>query len=184
MNIFVKLMICVSVVLSLINISYANNLDDILSALQKAKFSEKEDLLSQIAEIKSNKSLIILKHIESGNLYYTKSEKITVYAEKIDKNYKITDILTGNNLGQVKKNKIKRISLNNKLRKHVRVLIAKASLVSEDKNIRINAAKTIFETSSFELLPLIDSSLVNEKNKSVTTQRCSKIVFDTINFRL
>ena len=167
MNIFVKLMICVSVVLSLINISYANNLDDILSALQKAKFSEKEDLLSQIADIKSNKSLIILKHIESGNLYYTKSEKITVYAEKIDKNYKITDILTGNNLGQVKKNKIKRISLNNKLRKHVRVLIAKASLVSEDKNIRIDAAKTIFETSSFELLPLIDSSLVNEKNKSV-----------------
>ena len=81
MNIFVKLMICVSVVLSLINISYANNLDDILSALQKAKFSEKEDLLSQIADIKSNKSLIILKHIESGNLYYTKSEKITVYAK-------------------------------------------------------------------------------------------------------
>ena len=37
MNIFVKLMICVSVVLSLINISYANNLDDILSALQKSK---------------------------------------------------------------------------------------------------------------------------------------------------
>ena len=37
MNIFVKLMICLSVVLSLINISYANNLNDILSALQKAK---------------------------------------------------------------------------------------------------------------------------------------------------
>ena len=73
MNIFVKLMICVSVVLSLINISYANNLDDILSALQKAKFSEKEDLLSQIADIKSNRSLIILQYIESGNLYYTKS---------------------------------------------------------------------------------------------------------------
>ena len=167
MNIFVKLMICLSVVLSLINISYANNLNDILSALQKAKFSEKQDLLTQIANIKSDRALTILRYIESGSLYYTKNEKITVYAEKVDKNYKITDVLTKNNLGEVKKNKIKRISLNNKLRKHVRVLIAQASLVSKDKKIRINAAKTIFQSKSLELLPLINIALENEQNKSV-----------------
>ena len=63
MNIFVKLMICLSVVLSLINISYANNLNDILSALQKAKFSEKQDLLTQIADIKSDRALTILRYI-------------------------------------------------------------------------------------------------------------------------
>ena len=64
-------------------------------------------------------------------------------------------------------NKIKRISLNNKLRKHVRVLIAQASLVSKDKKIRINAAKTIFQSKSLELLPLINIALENEQNKSV-----------------
>ena len=52
-----------------------------------------------------------------------------------------------------------------KLRKHIRVLIAQASLVSKDKKIRINAAKTIFQSKSLELLPLINIALENEQNK-------------------
>jgi urea transport system permease protein len=167
MKLFFRIFICLTILSSISFTSYANNLNDILSSLQKAKFSEKKELLSELAEIKSKKSLIILKYIERGSLYYIKSNKNTVYAEKIGKNYQLTDIVTGENLGEIKKKKIKRISLNNKLRKYIRILIAKSSLVSEDKKIRIGAIKIIFESKSLELLPLISTALDKEKDNSV-----------------
>ena len=167
MKFFVKLIIFILILFTASNNVYADNIDEILSALQKSNFSEKEKLVAKLGDIQTNKSLKILKSLEKGTLYYIKESKITVFAKKVDKKYELTDINSGKNIGLIKKNKIKRISLNNKLRKYTRTIIAKSSLLSDNKNMRIEAAKTIFDSNAIELLPLIIQTLENEKNKNV-----------------
>jgi len=167
MKFFVRLLIFILILFSVSNNVYADSIDEILSALQKSNFSEKEKLVAKLGEIQTNKSLKILKSLEKGTLYYIKESKITVFAKKVDKKYELTDITSGINLGLIKKNKIKRISLNNKLRKYTRTIIAKSSLLSDNKKMRIEAAKTIFDSNLIELLPLISQALENEKNKNV-----------------
>jgi len=167
MKFFVRLLIFILILFSVSNNVYADSIDEILSALQKSNFSEKEKLVAKLGDIQTNKSLKILKSLEKGTLYYIKESKITVFAKKVDKKYELTDINSGKNIGLIKKNKIKRISLNNKLRKYTRTIIAKSSLLSDNKNMRIEAAKTIFDSNAIELLPLIIQTLENEKNKNV-----------------
>ncbi|HIK87212.1 MAG TPA: urea ABC transporter permease subunit UrtB [Alphaproteobacteria bacterium] len=167
MKFFVRLLIFILILFNASNNVYADNIDEILSALQKSNFSEKEELITKLGNIQTNKSLKVLKSLEKGILYYIKKSKINVFAKKVDKKYELTDITSGKNIGLIKKNKIKRISLNNKLRKYTRTIIAKSSLLSDNKNMRIEAAKTIFESNSIELLPLISQALKNEKNKNV-----------------
>ena len=167
MKFFVRLLIFILILFNASNNVYADNIDEILSALQKSNFSEKEELITKLGNIQTNKSLKVLKSLEKGTLYYIKKSKINVFAKKVDKKYELTDIASGKNIGLIKKNKIKRISLNNKLRKYTRTIIAKSSLLSDNKNMRIEAAKTIFESNLIELLPLISQALENEKNKNV-----------------
>ena len=167
MKYFLRLLIFILILFNAHNNVYADNIDEILSALQKSNFSEKEKLVAKLGDIQTNKSLKILKSLEKGTLYYIKESKITVFAKKVDKKYELTDINSGKNIGLIKKNKIKRISLNNKLRKYTRTIIAKSSLLSDNKNMRIEAAKTIFDSNAIELLPLIIQALENEKNKNV-----------------
>ncbi|HIG08468.1 MAG TPA: urea ABC transporter permease subunit UrtB [Alphaproteobacteria bacterium] len=167
MKFFVRLLIFILILFNASNNVYADNIDEILSVLQKSNFSEKEELITKLGNIQTNKSLKVLKSLEKGILYYIKKSKINVFAKKVDKKYELTDITSGKNIGLIKKNKIKRISLNNKLRKYTRTIIAKSSLLSDNKNMRIEAAKTIFESNSIELLPLISQALKNEKNKNV-----------------
>ena len=167
MKFFVRLLIFILILFNASNNVYADNIDEILSALQKSNFSEKEELITKLGNIQTNKSLKVLKSLEKGTLYYIKKSKINVFAKKVDKKYELIDIASGKNIGLIKKNKIKRISLNNKLRKYTRTIIAKSSLLSDNKNMRIEAAKTIFESNLIELLPLISQALENEKNKNV-----------------
>ena len=167
MKFFVRLLIFILILFNASNNVYADNIDEILSALQKSNFSEKEELITKLGNIQTNKSLKVLKSLEKGILYYIKKSKINVFAKKVDKKYELIDIASGKNIGLIKKNKIKRISLNNKLRKYTRTIIAKSSLLSDNKNMRIEAAKTIFESNLIELLPLISQALENEKNKNV-----------------
>ena len=167
MNYFLRLITFILLMFNASNNVYADNIDEILSALQKSNFSEKEELITKLGNIQTNKSLKVLKSLEKGILYYIKESKINVFAKKVDKKYELTDITSGKNIGLIKKNKIKRISLNNKLRKHTRTIIAKSSLLSDNKNMRIEAAKTIFESNLIGLLPLISQALENEKNKNV-----------------
>ena len=164
---FVKLIILILILINMSNNVYADNIDEIIFALQKSNFSEKEVLITKLGDIQTNKSLKVLKSLEKGSIYYIKKSRINVFAIKVDKKYELTEISTGKNLGLSKKNKIKRISLNNKLRKYTRTIIAKSSLHSDNKKIRIEAVKTIFQSNSIELLPLISQALENEKNKSV-----------------
>ena len=170
MNKFAKLLVIIFMFLNINNDSFAQNIDELLAALPSAKFSEKEVLVSKLGDLKTETSIKVLKSLEKGTLYFLRSSQKVIYADKTEEGYILTDILTSEIIGKVKKKKIKRISLNNKLRKFTRTIIAKSSLLSQKPHIRINSAKVIFVSRSVELLPIINEALKKETNDKVKKQ--------------
>ena len=167
MNKFVKLLVVSLVLFFSISSSFAQDIDELLAAMVEAKFSEKEELVEKIGNLKTEFSLKILQSLENGTLYYIKKNKKIVYAEKVDSGYSLTDIFSEKKIDILKKREIKRVSLNNKLRKLVRILIAKSSLTLSNPSLRIKAAKVIFSSRSLDLLPIVNAAILKEENVRV-----------------
>ncbi|MAS58857.1 MAG: urea ABC transporter permease subunit UrtB [Gammaproteobacteria bacterium] len=167
MNKFVKLLVISLVLFFSVSSSFAQDIDELLADMVEAKFSEKEELVEKIGNLKTEFSLKILQSLENGTLYYIKKNKKIVYAEKVDSGYSLTDILSEKKIDILKKREIKRVSLNNKLRKLVRTLIAKSSLTLSNPSLRIKAAKVIFNSKSLGLLPIVNTAILKEENVRV-----------------
>ncbi|MGD9660486.1 MAG: urea ABC transporter permease subunit UrtB [Porticoccaceae bacterium] len=147
--------------------SAPESLETIFAALPKASFSEKAALMNAIAASGADNSLEIIEAIYDGNLYYVKKDSTVVFAEKMDKGYAITNALTGESLGEIGKRKVKKITINNSLRRDLTQLIAGFKLRSVKAAERIQAARNMINRPSTELLPLIDSALKEETDNDV-----------------
>lgn len=147
--------------------SYTQTLEEVLSALPKAKFAEKEKLIDTLGAIEDAVAIDVLNAMSQGTLYYHKKTKQVLFTVKNDEGFEVVDVLTGANLGNFGKREVKRISLNNNLRKYIKNVIAKSSLMVDDPGERINAAEIIFKSNSPELYTVIQQAIANEENKRV-----------------
>jgi len=112
MNKFAKLLVIIFMFLNINNDSFAQNIDELLAALPSAKFSEKEVLVSKLGDLKTETSIKVLKSLEKGTLYFLRSSKKVIYADKTEEGYILTDILTSEIIGKVKKKEIFKIFVN------------------------------------------------------------------------
>ena len=94
MNKFVKLLVISLVLFFSVSSSFAQDIDELLADMVEAKFSEKEEIVEKIGNLKTEFSLKILQSLENGTLYYIKKNKKIVYAEKVDSGYSLTDIFS------------------------------------------------------------------------------------------
>ena len=147
--------------------SYTQTLEEVLSALPKAKFAEKEKLIDTLGAIEDAVAIDVLNAMSQGTLYYHKKTKQVLFTVKNDEGFEVVDVITGANLGNFGKREVKRISLNNNLRKYIKNVIAKSSLMVDDPGERINAAEVIFKSNSPELYTVIQQAIANEENKRV-----------------
>jgi len=142
------------------------------SMLSAKKFKDKEnaiDAVMQSATTKEEKTRVlgVLQHLLNGKLYYKKSDKTIVSINKVDGEYFITDTLTNKKIGKIKKREIKKIKVNNKLRRKLRSYIAQLSLEDDDPKVRLSAIQNMMGSSSDEAVQDIRERLKNEKNDSV-----------------
>ena len=147
--------------------SYTQTLEEVLSALPKAKFAEKEKLIDTLGTIEDEIGINILNAMSEGTLYYHKKTKQVLFTAKNEEGFEVIDVITGANLGNLGKREVKRISLNNNLRKYIKNVIAKSSLKVDDPDKRINAAEIIFKSNSPELYVVIQQAIAIEENNRV-----------------
>ncbi|MCG6862673.1 MAG: urea ABC transporter permease subunit UrtB, partial [Chromatiaceae bacterium] len=83
----------------------------------------------------------VLDALLSGRLFYRKSDKLVVYAETATDGYRITDALSGKSLGDVGQRDLKKISVNNKMRRQLRAAIARLTLGHADPGVRLDAVQ-------------------------------------------
>lgn len=87
-----------------------------LTQLLEFDFDVKAQAIKQLAKSDDERIDKLFKALLGGDLYYRKNDKAIVYINNTDEGYALTEVLGGESLGVVSKRKIKKITVNNKLR--------------------------------------------------------------------
>ena len=140
--------------------------------LTAKKFKEKEAAIEAVMQSVKTKEtgarvLSLFQALLVGKLYYKKSGKTIVVVSKADGEYFIFDVVNKEKLGAINKRKLKKITVNNKLRRKLRSYIARLSLENDDPKIRLSAIQNMIGTTSEKIIYDIREKLATEKNSSV-----------------
>ena len=144
-----------------------NQFSTAVSALNAKNFKAKEVAILALEKVQHPRTSIVLQQMLDGRLYRLKADDKIIFAEKSGKQYVITDALIGEPLGEVKKSKIKKISVNNKLRSLLRTVLARLSLSDPDPQIRLQAVEQMVANFNDENATLLNQAIEQEQNPDV-----------------
>ncbi len=135
--------------------------------LTAKNFSKKSQVLYRLEQLEDPRVQPLLQQMLDGNLYYRKKDKTIVIAIKQNDEYLITDVVSSANLGLVSKRQLKKISINNTLRKQLREAIAKLSLAHDDVAVRLAAVQRLTDNMASDSVSLLRNRINNETNDEV-----------------
>lgn len=141
--------------------------EELINGLTTKSFDEKSLIIDQISSSLHERSLITLQSLLDGKVYYRKNDKKIVIAQIIEKQAQIFDAATGELLGQVAKKKLKKIGINNKLRRVLNASIARLSLANNDPEVRRSAVIEMFKNIDSDTADILKERRKLETNKSV-----------------
>ncbi len=110
-------------------------------------------------------AVAVLEALGAGNLYETADGGIYIRAGSGP----IRDAATGETAEGVAPGDLKLIRINNSLRRDIRAAIGNLTLLSDDANVRLRAAREMFGTADPANIELLDEALAEETNPSVRT---------------
>ncbi len=118
--------------------------------LINSSWAEREELAKQLASRSDQQASALAEYWLSGQLYVLKENYQLVSAIKEGRRYQVTVLATGEALGLLKKRVLKKIPINNKLRKVIRDTLALKDLQSPDIDLRRNAIISLLKSTEAE----------------------------------
>ena len=142
---------------------------------------KKLSLSKKYSNQKHQRSLTILSKLLDGKVYYKKDDKLIVIADIQGKTANIINAITGESLGEISKKKLKKVSINNKLRRTLNLSIAQLSLAVKDAKVRKSAAVEMFKNMDDETSTVLKQRLTVEKDKNVISALQTAISINQLN---
>lgn len=151
-----------------------------VAELNVRSYDDKAIAATAIAGLDHPRTVSVLSALLDGALYRRKSPKTVVIAESLDDGgYALTDAVSGEDLGAVGRRDVRRISVNNELRRILRGLIASLQLNAADPAARIVAAESIAASGVADLREVLAARLATEPDKRVIAAiNTALVVFD------
>ncbi len=162
-----------------------NTLSATVQTLTKASYKEKAGIIDSIAAIEDDKKIVILQSMLDNQLYYEKkSQKKNPENNIGDENQKrilivdlsllkkkqenaIRDAFSGEEITGLSKRKVKKIGVNNALRRNIRSHLSRIQIAHKDSKIRFAAAQNLLKDSSAINLAFIEQALKAEESAKV-----------------
>jgi len=139
----------------------------LVSNLTTKKFDEKDQIIKSIQASQHKRSLLVLNNLLKGKIYYKKDDKTIVIANIEGKQATIENAVSGEPLGILAKKKIRKVGINNKLRRTLNQAIAELSLADNDPQVRKSAVVEMFKNINDETSAILKDRLNTEKNTDV-----------------
>ena len=153
----------------------ASALEGAVTALDARSFAAKSKAVDALEALGEPDALPALRAMLEGMLFREKASKRVVIAEKIGGEYKISDALSGAELGQVKKAKLKKVSVNNRLRGRLQLAIGSLALNARDAETRTKSARSLTKQGNISMLPALDKAIAAETEPGVkSTMRIAR----------
>ncbi len=142
-------------------------LDAIFRILTGNHFADKAEALAKLAASPHPKRYELLEGVLSGRLRVLKKSGRLVWATKKGHKYLATDVLSGEPLGEFKRRKLKKIAINNRLRRVIRGILATRDLDSGDPARRLKSVQALLANPSPAQATLLAPRLEKETDPAV-----------------
>lgn len=138
-----------------------------VAVLRDKNFRVKGEAIVALEASNHARTRELLEAMLGSRLFYQKSNQRVVIVTPSGDEYAIVDAISGGALGVVGKRSLKKISVNNQLRKSLRGVLARMSLESTDADIRLDAVKEIVKNVTPEVVTLLRAVLAKEEDDKV-----------------
>jgi len=135
--------------------------------LLSKSFADKAAGIAALSQSGHAKTEMLLNAILEGDLFYTKKDKRMVFTHKEDGGLRLTDALSTEDLGVVSKRKVKKVTINNKLRKQLKLEISTLQLSNADPARRVIAVESLVGKADQDAIDLLKSIKQNETDPKV-----------------
>ena len=139
-----------------------------VNALVSKDFSQKEQAATTLAQLDHPRVQVVLDAFLDNQLFYVKkTEQVVIASKNESRGYDIIDAISGESAGSVGRRKVKKIGLNNQLRRVLRGLSASIALNASAPDKRIEAISSIASAGVPELRELLVKRLEIESDDDV-----------------
>ena len=145
----------------------AETLEEALPRLAERSFALKQQALDAIAASPDERALSILLALTAGDLYTWSETPPVVQGRAAGSALRLTDPLTGADLGEAAPGAAKKIILNNAMRVALRVAIASRRLSSPEPAERLSAAREMRGDTSPAAVTALSAQLEREQDEEV-----------------
>ena len=157
----------------------ASDFAERVSALNASSFNAKEAAARAVAATGHERAAIVLTAMLEGELHRQVATDKVVIAVRVERAHAVQDAVSGADLGSATRREVRRISVNNKLRRTLRGLIAGLRLDHGDAGERVAAARSIADSGDAQLRPLLDARRARENDAAVVEAiDTAMVVFD------
>jgi len=111
--------------------------------LTKVKLNKAIPVLKELGEQGGEEMIPLFKTMLKGQLYYVKQTKALVAVTKVEGEKVYSDIFTGDTLAKMSKSSVKKVRVNNKVRRFLRESIARTQLSAVDAGARFKALNSL-----------------------------------------
>lgn len=140
---------------------------EMITVLPEGSYSDRAELIGKLAATGDTRLTPLLEALGEGDLYFVKADGNVVIAIRSGEGYAISNPVTGEALGDVGRRDVKKVKVNNKLRRSIRAAIGQLTLMSPDVKTRLVAAQSIMKTADPASLELLDTALAAETDTNV-----------------
>jgi urea transport system permease protein len=150
--------------------SYHANFEQLGCQLVDADYDKKEALILSIAQSNHESALPVIKLLLNADLFYNKKNGDLVTREKLENGkYKAISVLTNNDLGEFKKRDLRKVGINNNLRRTINGVVAELQISSSNPKQRKAAALELLKVADVSAQPLLQKALTKETNEHIKT---------------
>lgn len=148
-------------------LSWSSEFEEGIHKLTQRGFAEKHEGLERIFSSKDKRTEKVFQALLNSNLFYVKKDKRVVFRVEANSRYTIVDVLSKEKIEQTGNLKLKKIGINNQIRKKLKAWIAQLELSSDDSDIRSNAVYSMLDKIDPEMLKDFKDRLLVEPDKTV-----------------
>ncbi|MDD7911689.1 urea ABC transporter permease subunit UrtB [Pseudovibrio exalbescens] len=143
------------------------SLEATISALASAKLKDRGNHIEALAATGDAQVVPFLEALAAGDVYFKKSDKTVFITRKAEGGLQLLDPLSLEEGEVVGSRSLKKVKVNNKLRRLVRGAVAGLTVQSHDAGTRLEAANALYKSQDLEALPLLKAAVAAETDETV-----------------
>lgn len=152
------------------NQDYQSTFEQQVCRLVDADYSEKEILINGIAKSEDENALFVINALLNADLFYNKKNGDVVTRKELENGkYQAISVFTQQELGEFKKRDLRKIGINNSLRRVINGVVAELQISSSNPADREAAALELLKAADNSALPILEKALTKESDEDIAT---------------